>query len=95
VIATASSSGPAKQEEDHRRDRSGRERRRTERQGTLTRSTRLSEQTVARIGKGLEHGCSVEATSNIDKGRFESIEERCSPTIHEPSSIHFLVQHSL
>jgi transposase-like protein len=37
----------------------------TERQGTLLRYCKLPEETVVRIVKCLEHGCSVEATADI------------------------------
>jgi hypothetical protein len=37
----------------------------TERQGALLRYTKLPEETVVRIVKGLGHGCSLEATADI------------------------------
>jgi hypothetical protein len=44
-------------------------RRFTERQGTLLRDTKLPEETVVRIVKCLGHGCSVEATADINPAK--------------------------
>ena len=41
----------------------------SERQGTLLRYTKLPEETVVRIVKCLGHGCSVEATADINPAK--------------------------